>query len=225
MSHAKGKYISPLDGDDVWMPKKLEQQIVILETHREAVMVFAPLLIWYSWTGKPEDKDRDHPFGVPKEGSHPFSDRLVPPPQMLSLFLRYEHFIPAGVLARREVIQQVGGGEDNFRGSYEDAIVHVKVCLRHPVYVSNQCWYKYRIHPDSWERKVIKSGQADANRLIYLEWVEQYLIQQGVKDKNVWRSLRFALFPYRHPELHRLKENYRYLMIIIKKILKKMTNW
>lgn len=71
---------------------------------------------------------------------------------------------------------------------------------------------------------MIKSGQADANRLIYLEWVEQYLIQQGVKDKNIWRSLRSALFPYRHPYMHRLKENYRYLMIIIKKILKKMIN-
>ncbi|MGL5079599.1 MAG: glycosyltransferase family 2 protein [Waterburya sp.] len=225
MSHAQGKYISPLDGDDVWMPKKLEQQIAILETHPEAAMVFAPLLIWYSWTDKPEDIDRDHPYGVAIGGSHPLGDRLVPPPQILSLFLRYEHFIPAGVLARREVIQQVGGGEDHFRGSYEDAIVHVKVCLRHPVYVSNECWYKYRIHPDSWERKVIKSGQADANRLIYLEWVEQYFIQQGVEDKNVWRSLRSALFPYRHPKLHRLKENYRYLMIIIKKILKKIINW
>jgi glycosyltransferase involved in cell wall biosynthesis len=222
VSMAKGKYISPLDGDDVWMPKKLEQQVAILETHPEAAMVFAPLLIWYSWSGKPEDKDRDHPFGVPKEGSHPLGDRLVPPPQILSLFLRYEHFIPAGVLARREVIQQVGGGENNFRGSYEDAIVHVKVCLKHPVYVSNQCWYKYRIHPDSCERKVIKSGQADAKRLIYLEWVEQYLIQQGVEDKNVWRSLRSALFPYRHPYIHRQRENYRYLTTLIKKLLKQI---
>jgi glycosyltransferase involved in cell wall biosynthesis len=222
VSMAKGKYISPLDGDDVWMPKKLEQQVAILETHPEAAMVFAPLLIWYSWTGKSEDKDRDHRFGVPKEDSHPFSDRLVPAPQILSLFLRYEHFIPGGILAKREVIQQVGGGENNFRGSYEDAIVHVKVCLRHSVYVSNECWYKYRIHPNSWERKVIKSGQADAKRLIYLEWVEQYLIQQGVEDKNVWRSLRSALFPYRYPYIHRQRENYHYLTTLIKKLLKQI---
>lgn len=217
---AKGKYISPLDGDDVWMSQKLEQQVAILEANPDAAMVFAPLLIWYSWTGKPEDCDRDHPYGVARDGCHPFGDRLVPPPQILSLFLRYEYFLPGGVLARREIIEQVGGGEDNFRGSYEDAIVHVKVCLKYSVYVSNECWYKYRIHPDSCERVVIQSGQAEARQLIYLEWVEQYLIAQGIKDKNVWQSLRSALFPYRHPRLHRLRENSSNLIKLIKKSLK-----
>ena len=209
-TEAKGKYISPIDGDDVWMPKKLEQQVAILEAQPEAAMVFAPLLIWYSWTGKPEDRDRDHPYGVAKEGgSHPFANTLVTPPQMLSLFLRHEEFIPGGVLARKEIIERVGGGEDSFRASYEDAIVHVKVCLKYPVYVCNQCWYKYRIHPNSCEREVIRSGQAKAKLLLYLEWVEQYLIQQQVTDREVWRSLKSALFPFRHPRLHRLKTNYR----------------
>ena len=207
--HARGKYISPIDGDDIWQPKKLEQQVAILEAHPEAAMVFAPLLIWYSWTGNSEDRDRDHPYGVAKDGgTHPFNDTLVSPPKVLSLFLRKEEFIPGGVLARKEIIEKVGGGEDKFRGSYEDAIVHVKVCLRYPVYVTNECWYKYRIHPDSCQRVVIRSGQAEAKRLLYLEWVENYLKEQKVTDKQVWRSLNFALFPYRHPYLHRLRESF-----------------
>lgn len=208
-TQAKGKYISPIDGDDVWMPKKLEQQVAILEAYPEAAMVFAPLLIWHSWTGKPEDRDRDHPFGVAKGGSHPFTDTLVPPPKMLNLFLRHEEFIPSGVLARKEIIERVGGGEDSFRGSYEDAVVHVKVCLKYPVYVCNECWYKYRIHPNSCERGVIKSGQAEAKRLMYLNWLERYLIQQQVTDREVWRSLNSALFPFRHPRLHQLNTNYQ----------------
>ena len=224
-SQAKGKYISPIDGDDVWMPKKLEQQVAILEAYPEAAMVFAPLLIWYSWTGNLEDRDRDHPYGVAKDGGfHPFTDTLVPPPKMLSLFLRHEEFIPSGVLARKEIIEQVGGGEDSFRGSYEDAVVHVKVCLKYPVYVCNECWYKYRIHPNSCEREVIKSGQAEAKRLLYLEWVENYFKEQKVIDKQVWRSLNFALFPYRHPFLYRLKNSFSNLKlqakITIKRILK-----
>lgn len=209
LSQARGKYISPIDGDDVWMPNKLEQQVEILEAHPEAAMVFAPLLIWYSWTGKLEDRDRDHPHGVVKGGLHPFANTLVEVPKMLSLFLRYEHFVPGGVLARRKVIQQVGGGDNNFRSSYEDAIVHVKVCLNYSVYVSNECWYKYRIHPDSCERVVIKSGQAEAKQLLYLNWVEQYLTEQGVTDREVWRSLRHSLFPFRHPRLNQLKTNYK----------------
>jgi glycosyltransferase involved in cell wall biosynthesis len=221
LTHARGKYISPLDGDDVWMPKKLEQQVAIAEAHPEAAMVFAPLLIWYSWTGKPEDGDLDHPYGVAKDGGyHPFTDTLVPPPKMLAFFLRREEFIPGGVLAKREIIQQIGGGEDNFRGSYEDAIVHVKVCLRHPVYVSNECWYKYRIHPDSCQRVVIKAGQAKAKRLLYLEWVERYLQQQGVTDPEVWQSLRHSLFPFRHPKLHQLNNNYQQAISQTKQLIK-----
>ena len=235
LKEARGKYISPIDGDDVWMPKKLKQQVAILEAQPEAAMVFAPLLIWYSWTGNPEDSDRDHPYGVAKEGgSHPFANTLVAPPKMLSLFLRYDYLIPGGVLARKKVIEEVGGGDNSFRGSFEDAIVHVKVCLKHPVYVTNDCWYKYRIHPESCEREVIKSGQAQAKLLIYLNWVERYLIEQQVTDREVWRSLKSALFPYRHPYLYRVKESFRYLTqqtkISIKQIGKKVlptsiANW
>jgi glycosyltransferase involved in cell wall biosynthesis len=226
LNKAKGKYISPIDGDDVWMPQKLAQQVALIEAHPQAAMVFSPLLIWYSWTNKTEDRDRDHPYGVAKGGLHPFNNTLVAPPKMLSLFLRYEHFIPGGVLAKKEIIQQVGGGENRFRGSFEDAIVHVKVCLKYPVYVTSQCWYKYRIHPNSCEREVIQSGQAEAKRLIYLEWVEQYLTQQQTTDREVWRSLKSSLFPYRHPNLYNLQQSYVHLTtktkILIKQIGKKL---
>lgn len=222
LSQARGKYISPIDGDDVWMPKKLEQQVAILEAYPQAAMVFAPLLIWYSWTGKPEDRDRDHPYGIAKDGGlHPFDDTLVAPPKILSLLLRYEHFIPGGVLARKKIIEQVGGGEDSFRGSFEDAIVHVKVCLKYPVYVKSEPWYKYRIHPDSCERQVIKAGQAEAKKLVYLNWVEQYLKAQQVNNKEVWRSLRSALFPYRHPYLYYLQKKYLNLVRQTKLLIKK----
>ena len=221
LKEAKGKYISPIDGDDVWMPQKLEEQVAILEAQPEAGMVFAPLWIWYSWTGNHEDRDRDHPYGVAKDGGvHPFNNTLVSPPKMLSLFLRHEEFIPGGVLARKKIIEQVGGSEDSFRGNFEDAIVHLKVCLKYPVYVTDRLWYKYRIHPDSWSREVIRSGQAEAKLLVYLEWVEQYLIQQKVTDKEVWQSLNHALYPFRHPRLHQLNTNYQQAIVKSKSLLK-----
>ena len=222
-SQARGKYISPIDGDDVWLPEKLAEQVAILESHPEAAMVFAPLLIWYSWTGNAEDRDRDHPYGIAKEGgSHPFANTLVTPPKMLNLFLRYEHFIPGGVLARKEVIEQVGGGEDSFRGSYEDAIVYVKVCLKYPVYVKSKPWYKYRIHPNSCEREVIKTGKVEEKKLIYLNWVEQYFKEQQVTNKKVWQSLGYALFPYRYPNLYRFQKNRDRITKQIKLLIKQI---
>lgn len=218
--HAKGKYISPLDGDDVWLPRKLEQQVAILESQPEAAMVFGPLQLWYSWTGNPEDIDRDCLYNVGVGNVHPYANTLVQPPKILALFLRHEHFIPAGVLVHRNIIERVGGGEDIFRGSYEDTVVHVKVCLNSAVFVSSECWYKYRIHPNSWQRVVIKTGQVNSTRLFYLNWVEEYLSKQGVKDPEVWQSLRHALWPYRHPRLYRLRESYRHFKKQIKELVK-----
>lgn len=63
-----------LDADDVWLPHKLEEQVSILDSHREAGMLYGNSLYWSSWTGRPEDKERDY---MPKLRVPPNS--LMPP--------------------------------------------------------------------------------------------------------------------------------------------------
>src|SRR5436309_13798317 len=41
--NARGAYIAFLDADDVWFSNILEEQIVILEAHPEAAMVYGPI--------------------------------------------------------------------------------------------------------------------------------------------------------------------------------------
>src|SRR5215203_3938514 len=55
VSQAKGEYIALLDADDVWLPRTLEQQAIILDSHPEAGMVYGSAQYWYGWTGDPED--------------------------------------------------------------------------------------------------------------------------------------------------------------------------
>lgn len=165
--HAKGKYISYLDGDDAWLPGKLEQQVAILESKPEAVLVYGPLQRWYSWTGDPEDVQRDDLYGLHAPGGHINPDTLIKPPKLLALFLRSKQLIPAGVMVQREVIERVGGSEDVFRGSYEDAAVLVKVCLTSAVFVSSEWLYKYRIHPNSFCRVEKKLRQSSSSRLFF----------------------------------------------------------
>lgn len=204
VSSAKGLYISYLDGDDVWLPNKLEEQVAIMAAHPEAAMVVAPLHMWFSWTGVPQDRHRDHPYGVDKTGRHPYSDTLVEPPRLLRLFLRHEEYMPNGYLAKRDVMAQVGEYEERFRENYSDAVSLVKVCLSSPVFVTGKRWYLYRKHEASSTYLSFRHGRQDEERRTYLNWVEAYFNQQGVQDPELWAILRKVRFLSRHPRLRRL---------------------
>jgi len=180
--------------------------VAILESQPEAVMVCAPLQSWYGWTGNPEDMHRDALYGLEPGGVHPYGDTLVRPPKLLDLFLRDERFIPSSVLVRRDVIESVNGYEDVFRDGYSDAVVFVKICLTSTVFVSNECWYKYRKHSESYTYKAWHAGKFSALRQFYLNWIGQYLLKQGVKDPEIRQALKDAIWVHHHPRLHRLKE-------------------
>lgn len=212
ISHAQGKYIAYLDGDDVWLAQKLERQVEILQSQPEAVMVYGQLLLWYSWTGNPEDREKDQLYGLQTYGIHLKGDTLIQAPKLLNLFIRYKQLIPAGILIEKQAIEDVGGYEEIFRGNYEDAVLLVKVCLKSTVFVSNECWYKYRQHPDCSSKITKKAGQSNTTQLFFLNWAKQYFSEQGVTDNEVWQALESAFFPHHHPKLYQLQQSYYWLI-------------
>lgn len=192
IARSQGQFISFLDADDAWFPTTLEEQVAILESHREAAMVYGPIQYWYSWTGKPADYHRDYveELGVPP-------DVLVKPPVLLTLYLQDRAAVPSGLLVRREVTQAIGGFEEAFRGEYEDQVFCAKVCLKWPVFPSSRCWYRYRQHADSCVAAGLRSGETHAARRSFLDWLTKYLLEQGVEDPAVWQAVRQELRPYR----------------------------
>jgi glycosyltransferase involved in cell wall biosynthesis len=188
ISHAKGDYIAFLDADDVWLPRKLEEQVAILGSHPEVGMVYGAKQYWYSWTGDPRDARRDFVASLGIQ-----TDSLFEPPALLSLLY------PLGIaslphtsslLLRREVVERLGGYEDRFKGMYEDQAFLVKVYLKETVYVASECWNRYRQHPASWFAVAHRSGEARSAWLALLNWLEEYLSEQGVEDPEVWKLLR-----------------------------------
>ncbi|MBD2519714.1 glycosyltransferase [Nostoc sp. FACHB-973] len=201
ITNAKGKYIAFIDADDVFLPHKLEKQLAILESHPEAAMVYGNTLYWYSWTGNPEDSQRDY---MPELGIQP--NMLVQPPFLLKLLLGHGGAVPCicSFLVKRELVEKIGGFEETIQHLYEDQVFLAKIFITAPVFVEDGCGEKYRQRNDSSWYISMYTGEDDKARLIFLNWLDQYLTEQKIKDTEVWQALQKQLWGYRHPILSKL---------------------
>jgi glycosyltransferase involved in cell wall biosynthesis len=197
LRHARGEYIAFLDGDDIWLPQKLAEQISILETYSDAAMVYGRVQLWYSWTGDPKDQNRDSFAGL---GVTP--NRLLHPPELLRLLLSDKVQKPTTfAMVRRQVFDQFGYFEDSARGLFEDIFFFTKIAANASVYVSDQQWGKYRQHLKSCCHTTSAEAYC-AKGLILMDWIESYLLNCGIEDPLTWKMLHRKQFLYRYPNLY-----------------------
>lgn len=206
---SKGKFITFLDSDDVWLPNKLEQQLAIMKNHPDAGMSYGRTQYWWSWTGNSSDlaKDRIQEHAVR-------TDIIFSPPKLLILFLRGKTAIPCinSIMVRREVVEHIVGFEQDFSVLYGDQAFYAKICLEYPVFVSSGYWDKYRQHPDSICAVTQNAGQTPVWHMKYLKWLDEYLVQRGFKSTEIWQTLQTEIWLRRHWGLgRRIKRVQRFL--------------
>lgn len=193
--HARGELLAFLDGDDVWLPDKLAQQVPLLDAHPEVGMVCGTTIYWRSWSNGLDDvvptgHRRDVVIYPPDAALELFPLGTTPPVSMSDFVLR------------ATLMKRLGGFEEKFIGHYESQVFQSKVLLFAPVYFSSAATNKYRQHPASCLQTAIREGKAPQNRLRFLEWLEQYLKSIDNVDERVVSSLRRELRPYRNPRIH-----------------------
>jgi glycosyltransferase involved in cell wall biosynthesis len=206
IAEANGDYIAFLDADDVWSPRKLERQTALLAAEPEAGMIYGASRWWYSWTGRPEDRERDHVenLGVP------VGQILHPPTLLRPYFVLQRAAIPnpSSVVVRRSVTDAVGGFDESVPDGYEDQSLIAKVCVHASILASDECWDTYRQDTASLTAKMRSRGEEDAARARFLAWLIEYLRDQGV-DGDVARALRWQRLRYAHPTAYRVARRVR----------------
>jgi glycosyltransferase involved in cell wall biosynthesis len=193
---ARGDYFAMLDGDDVWLPHKLAEQVALLEATPEADVLCGSTEFWYGWTGQPDDArlDRVVRIGLP-DGT------LIPGPTMLAHMLDDVIGVPCtcSVVARRDAVRRVGGFEESFRRVFTDQAFYAKLFLESTVLVVDTCWDRYRLHAASSCAVAQRSGELATTRLRYLRWLSDHLASRAADSPQVRAALRRATWRVQYP--------------------------
>ena len=208
LSHARGSYIAILDADDVWLPNKLAEQVALARQFPQAGLIYGNSEYWLDWSGDPTDVGKNY---VPPLAP---GDRLYQPPELMRLPHGFGVPCPSDILLKRELFSKLGGFDESFDrhfSLFEDHAMLTKIYLAAPVYISNRCWDRYRIHPGSIGGVAARTGAIPTLRRHYLDWLRNYLVEQNVNDEIIWREWRQASLFYRHPVFHFLKRGARRL--------------
>lgn len=202
---SRGRLISFLDADDIWLPNRLEKYVDALEAFPGVGMVYGPTLYWYSW-------DKSSPQTSSLQTSADFSGTLmlpagveIQPPEALRLWLDTTGACLPGMgslLLRRKVFDEVKGFEVSFRDLFEDQVFLSKVALAYPVTLVSEVLDYYRQHSQSCCERALSSGEyhptlLNPARERYLNWLESYCDLKAIDHPDLRRALVRQLWPYR----------------------------
>jgi glycosyltransferase involved in cell wall biosynthesis len=192
ISRARGRFIAFLDADDVWYPRKLEEQVAILERYPQAAMVVGASQYWRSWASEASRADEVVSVGTTL-------DAVAEPPRlMLDLYPLGSGAAPppSDLLLRAETVREVGGFEASFRGPlmlYEDQAFLSKIYRRYPVYVASTCWDRYRERTGSIVAANLSAGRYWRVRTHFLRWLRNDLSRTGPSVPAVDAAVTLAL--------------------------------
>lgn len=202
LKEAKGEYIALLDADDAWLPEKLTRQVQIAVSHPEVAFISGSSLYWYSWKG-PGFDDVIIPVGCEP------NKVILPPHLFFQLYPlgKGSAPCPSGMLLKTEVLRRLEGFVEYFKGEYqvyEDQGFLTKFYLAEKCYFTGDYYDKYRQRSGSLVNEVQSTGKYLKVRLYFLEWLEGYLDQRSIQNKEIRRAVTMAKKRIKFPFVFRI---------------------
>ncbi len=196
IEQSKGEFITPLDGDDVWLPEKLQTQVDILTHYPEVGMTSCAYEYWYSWDNNAVKKDVIVRVGGPQ-------NTVVPPPLALTYLYPLSDGdapSPSGIMMRRIVYEKYARFEAGvFVGEYqfyEDQAFFCKIYFNTPIFISPKSHVQYRQSGTSLVAVAYTEGKYYEARRFFLLWLKDYMQSHNIKNKEILRAYRLAWAPY-----------------------------
>ena len=183
---ASGSLVAFLDGDDVWEPTHLADQVKLLAENPTADMVCGRVWGWRSWAD-PDSEDRlsDLAFAP---------GAVVAGPRLLAAVLRNGSLATStcALLVRRETLLGCLKHVDAFPDLYEDQVINSWLQLRAAAVMSGGKGAWYRQHETSISAR-LHSGHSARARLAFLTWLRSQVDELQSSDPEVGELLELAL--------------------------------
>ena len=186
---ANGEYVARMDGDDISLPQRLEEEVRFLDSHPEFAIVSTPMIFF--------DEN-----GIWKYGKDTITE-----PQIRDFVFHPPFHCHASCMIRREAYLKVGGyTEDKRFLRYEDCNLWYKLYTAgYRGYNLADPLYMMRDDRNAYKRRTIESRM----RAVYVQWTGFRMIHMPIKYYpflvvEFLKSLLVAIMPERlYQKLHR----------------------
>lgn len=161
--NSSGEFISFLDQDDQWLPRKLECQVHMLETsHPNLGLVFGDVFLYDGVKYELQKK-----WTIPKtEDINALSRKTL-----LGYLFMY-NFIPmVTIMTRRECIEKIGMLNEKIKGGADDHEWCLRIASKYKLYYVNAPLAIYRIHDHNY---------SDPEKMFYDELA---IVEEAIKQE------------------------------------------
>lgn len=149
---ACGEWLAFLDQDDIWLPRKLERQLALIDSSQVS-LVYGRAVCFYPH-GQQRDYDQFHEFSA------------LPEADIFAELLGRGCFIAmSSALIRRSAVEQIGGIPSDIH-IIPDYFLYVAVCLRHEARAVQEVVCRYRVHSGSMTKSYRREALQETLALV-----------------------------------------------------------